>query len=275
MANKNVLEFVTPVGRLVNGSVYEPQTTDKNGVVKTFKTGKNAGQPRTDYVFRVAIPKAGEPHWNKTDWGSKIWAVGHVGYPNGGADRPGFAWKVIDGDSTVPTATGLIPAEAEGWPGNWVLTFTGSYAPQICNHDGSKQITEAGFVYLGCYVQVAANVVDNAPSQTPGVYLNHGAVAFAAHGERITYAVIDTKTVGFGKGVTLPAGASPTPIAGMSATPPAASPPPPPASLPPAHNGILNPGRRMTVLANDIPYESWIGQGWTDAQLIEKGLMLP
>ena len=34
------------------------------------------------------------------------------------------------------------------------------------------------------------------------------------------------------------------------------------------------PVRQMTAAAQGIPYESYVAQGWTDAMLVQNGLML-
>lgn len=270
---KNSQSFVTPAGRLILGSVYEPKAVERDGVPVLIKSGKNAGQVRKDYFFRVAIPKEGESHWRDTEWGAKIWAVGHDAF-GGMADRPQFVWKILDGDSDEPTVTGMIPVQAEGAEGCWLLSFTGSFAPQIVTFDGSEIIKQEGVVYPGCYVQVGATVVDNASRQTPGVYLNYNAVAFTAHGERITFASTDYKSLGFGKNVKLPLGASKQPISSFvgdsftetntqtpAAYPNILTPPPAPAA------------KRMTQNANGISYEQYVSIGWTDEQLIDQGLM--
>ena len=54
----------------------------------------------------------------------------------------------------------------------------------------------------------------------------------------------------------------PPPVPQAPATPMA--PPPAPAA----------PVRQMTAAAQGIPYESYIQQGWTDAMLVQNGLML-
>ena len=48
-------------------------------------------------------------------------------------------------------------------------------------------------------------------------------------------------------------------------------PPPAPMAPPPAP---VAPVRQMTAAAQGIPYESYVAQGWTDAQLVQNGLML-
>jgi hypothetical protein len=50
--------FTAPVGRMVQGSVDEPQTKDAQGALRVVKTGPNAGQPNPQYFIGVAYPKA-------------------------------------------------------------------------------------------------------------------------------------------------------------------------------------------------------------------------
>ena len=61
-----------------------------------------------------------------------------------------------------------------------------------------------------------------------------------------------------------------TPNTGFVQVPPPAAAPAPMAS-PPAPAA---PVRQMTAAAQGIPYESYVAQGWTDAQLVQNGLML-
>src|SRR6185437_2352094 len=159
MSHKEIL--LTPVGRLVMGSLYEPQTTDAEGKPLVIKSGAKAGQPQVRYFFALAISKGAESHWSETSWGSKIWNVGHASFPQGQAHNPTFAWKIVDGDSAIPNKKGVKPIDREGYPGHWVLSFSSSFAPGIYNSDGSQQILEQDAVNLGDYIQVYGNVQGN------------------------------------------------------------------------------------------------------------------
>ena len=287
MSHKETILF--PIGRLVQGSLYDPQTTDAENRPLVYKSGANIGQPRFDYFFAFAVEKNGETHWNQTEWGAKIWAVGLAGFPNGQAIAPTFAWKVKDGDSTIPNRVGRRPCDCEGFPGHWILNFNRPSAPQICNETGTEYILEPDFVKLGDYVQVYGEVRDNESLQQPGVYLNHSAVAFVRTGQRIVIGV-DVKSVGFGKSA-LPRGA--LDAAKGNFTPPAVVNPPlansgtyssvtPPPVPPLPHSTILTPPappappvHAMTAKAEGMPYESFIASGWTDALLVQHGLMMP
>jgi hypothetical protein len=288
--------LLTPVGRLVQGSLYEPQTTDAENKPLTIRTGPQAGQPRVDYFFSLAIPKSTEKHWAETPWGQKIWAAGHAGFPNGQASAPTFAWKVTDGDSQIPNRVGKKPCDREGHKGHWVLNFSSGFAPQIVNEDGSSYLLEKDYVNLGDYIQVAGTVTDNGSQQQPGVFLNHSHVAFVRYGKRITIGV-DPKSIGFGKGTVIPMDGSLTPPAQGFATPPVVMPvtngytppnaatySPPPAVQTPApapYPGILGaptvsvaiPQRTMLPPANGATYEQMVANGWNDQMLIQHGMM--
>lgn len=207
--------FTTPVGRLVMGSLYKAQTTDADGKPLLVKQGPNAGQPTVRYFFALAIPKnPGETHWAQTEWGQKIWQAGHAGFPQGQANAPTFAWKVLDGDSQIPNMKGKKPCDREGYPGNWVISFSSGFPPKIYNRDGSAAIVEPDAVKLGYYVQVNGDVASNENAMKPGVYINHQMVALAAYGPEIVTGP-DVASAGFGA-APLPAGASATPVGGFA-----------------------------------------------------------
>ena len=293
--------FTTPVGRMLMGSLYKPQTTDAEGKPLVIKSGPNAGQPKTQYFFAVGIAKGSEQHWSQTEWGAKIWAAGHAAFPNQ-APTPHFAWKVVDGDSTVPNRNGKKPCDREGYPGNWVVNFTSGFAPKIYNKDGSAQMVEPNAIKLGYYVQVNGDVDGNGSTQQPGVFINHSMVALSAYGPEIEIGP-DAASAGFGQGA-LPAGAMSTPAGGFNPVPPAAATPPvsvppaaatPPVSVPlavapPANPAFLQVGlpvappmpptppapvatTTMTAKAAGATRESFIAAGWTPALLVEHGYM--
>lgn len=287
------IELLTPVGRIVQGSLYSGQTTDAENRPLVYKTGANAGQPRVNFWFALALPKKGETHWNQTDWGKKIWEVGHAGFPNGQANSPSFAWKVIDGDSMIPNTQGNRPCDHEGFAGNWVLKYSGSFAPSLFNETGTLPLTEPNAIQLGDYIQVYGYVDSNNSTQQPGVYLNHSMVARSGFGQRILVGA-DPKSVGFGN-CPLPAGASLTPVsqafnatadatssANVASSVPTPAAPPvqpypniltPPIPISPVAVPPPAPQHVLTALAQGATYEQLIGTGWTDATLIQHGLM--
>lgn len=347
MATK--VSITSPVGRIVMGNLYTPGTTDAEGKPLVVKTGPNAGQPRVNFFFALAIPKGPEPHWAHTPWGNKIWNTGNQAFPNA-AQSPAFAWKIENGDSQIPNKKGRKPCENEGWSGHWIVKFSGGFAPKIYRQEGTGyvQMMEKDFCKPGYFVEVAFNVDGNGSQSQPGVYLNHDMVCFRAYGPEIQFGP-DPSQAGFGA-APLPAGASmtppassipmpaagaapggypaPMPQAGYPAPMPQAGlPPMPQAGLPPMPGGVpaplapvgsvpmqsapapvapapipvmpnpafvqmpppggapmpqagypaapVAPVRQMTALAQGIPYEAYIAQHWTDAMLVQNGLMLP
>ncbi len=310
MANEKV-QFLTPknpVGRLVGGSVGQGRDKDSSGLPYTIKTGAKAGQATVKYYIAVAIPKGAEQHWAATEWGAKVWQVGHTAFP-GIAQSPTFAWKVEDGDSQIPNSKGKKPCDRVGYKGNWILHCGTSIPMKACNADGSSPIDPA-LIKCGYYVQVALMCQGNGSSQKPGVYLNPQAVALVGggSGDEIVQG-LDIATAGFG-GATLPPGvaapanfltgaAPPVPgVTGTTFVPPQVPVPGTPPAVPgvtftspavpgvPAPNAaILAPpappappaapvGPVMTAKAAGQSYAAFKAAGWDDAALRANGYLV-
>jgi hypothetical protein len=223
-------QITTPVGRVVMGSLYNPNTTDAEGKPLVVKNGPNAGQARTNFFFALAIAKGAEQHWAQTEWGKLIWGVGHTAFPQA-AQSPSFAWKIEDGDSQVPNKRGRKPVDNEGWRGHWILKFSGGFAPKVYRQDGAGyvQVTDVDYIKPGHFVEVAGTVDGNGSQSQPGIYLNHSMVCFRAFGPEIVFGP-DVNEAGFGKSA-LPAGASAVPLAGSIPLPGAGMPAPPSAGV--------------------------------------------
>ena len=288
------INLTMPVGRLVQGSLYKGSSTNLEGQPLVVKSGPNAGQSRGDYFFAVAIPKGGEPHWNQTPWGRQIYDLGVRAWPAGQTGAPTFAWKITDGDSTVPNKKGRRPCDREGHPGHWVVGFSSGYVPKIYNRDGTAPIQEPDAVKLGYYVQVACNVAGNGNAINPGIYINHNMVALSGYGPEIIVGP-DAASVGFGQ-APLPPGASAIPVGAMpapadqapapayQAPAPApivvqpnpaflqAAPSPPPA--PPALPTPRSAHGTLTAKAAGATYDQLLAVGWTDATLSQHGMLL-
>ena len=205
MSNQ-VASFTTPVGRLLSGSAgdQEAVTDNQNNPKKN-----DAGEPLFQYRVSVAFQKTQQSWWDEPGFGGTILAAGQGDWPQGQWQNPDFSWKITDGDSQIPNKRGKKPCEMPNHAGHWILTFKTAFAPAMVNADGSQAIAADTF-YRGCYVQVHSTVRGNNTPSNAGVYLNHDAIAFAAHGERINSGP-DTTAVGFGGG-QLPPGASQQPI---------------------------------------------------------------
>ena len=269
--SKNI-GIMTPVGRLVQGSLYDPDDKDANGRPLMYKTGPKAGQPRVNFYFAIAIPKGTETHWNQTDWGKLIYQTGIDNYPNGQWQRPDFAWKIGDGDSTIPNTEGRRPCDYEGFAKNWILKTSGSFAPKLYNRYGSQQLSADIKIERGYFIQAYLNVASNKSDQKPGLYLNHSIVAFSEYGDIIVSGP-DASSLGFGQ-APLPVGARAVPAAAFVAPVDVATPPPAPAPAP--YPEILNaPARVLLPAANGLTYEQYKQAGWTDEQMIQNGIMAP
>ena len=209
-----------PVGRMVAGNLYTPNTKDFDGKPLVNKTGPNAGQPRVSYFLGFAVNKMGETHWAQTPWGAKIWEVGHRAFPQA-AQRPDFAWKIDDGDSQVPNKRGRKPCDQEGWAGHWILKLSGGFAPKVYRQEagGYVQVTEPNYIKPGYFLEASFSVDGNGNQSNPGVYLNLQMVCFRAYGPEIVFGP-NVEDAGFGH-APLPAGASMVPVT-----------PPRPASVP-------------------------------------------
>lgn len=235
------VNFTTPVGRLVSGSLSEPQTTDAEGKPLVVKSGPNAGQPRVDFYFALAIPKGAEQHWAYTEWGQTIYQAGAAAFPQAHQSQK-FAWKVQDGDSQIPNSKGKRNCDRPGYPGHWIVSFSSGYTPNVYSQNGTAftQITDLKSVKLGYYVQVQGNVQGNGSQQQPGVFLNHRMICLRGYGEEIVVGP-DVASAGFGA-APLPAGASAVPLAGqMPPAAPGAFPPPGAPGAPGAAPGAFPP----------------------------------
>jgi len=297
-------KITTPVGRLVwssGGNLLKGNSKNDEGKPYVYMTGPNAGEAYSKYDFGLAIPKDGRD-WRQTEWGSQIAAAGLAAWPSGQTGQAAFAWKIIDGDSTALNKANKRPCDKEGYPGHWVLSFQGTRPVRLYERSGDRWVEHSNpaAVKNGYYLQVEFTVSGNNVRTSPGVYLNHNMAAFIAYGPEIVSAFGDPNAAGFGTG-PLPPGASMTPPAPSAPLPGAASAPPPlpptpaaapplvsaappvtpntsymaataPAAPPPPAPPPTNPARVMLPAAT-ATYEQYRASGWTDAQLVQHGLM--
>lgn len=221
MSNNKGTELLTPVGRLVQGDCFEGQTTDAEGNPLVIKNGPNAGQPRVDYFMAIAIAKT-DPGWPAIWEAIKAEAI--KGFPHltahiqplaSPADigQLQFAFKVTDGDSTLPNKKGVVPSSKPGFPGNWVIGFSGGFAPKVYTKGGAELITNPELVKRGYYVRIYGSVKGNGSAQQPGVYLNHSMVELVGYGEEIVTGPSGDAIFGATPAAALPPGASATPLA--------------------------------------------------------------
>lgn len=271
--------FTSPVGRLVQGSLDEPQTKDAQGNPRVVKTGPNIGQPNPQYFIAVAFPKADPQGEFAAFWGVLV-AQAAADFPNlfpqgaaGACVHPKFAFKYVDGDGVDDN--GKPNAEKEGFAGHHVIRFASAYPPR-CFHAGRyaahEQIREKGAIKRGYFVRVNGTVEGNGNAQRPGIYVNLDMVELSAYGPETVSGPDAGQAFGAGPSA-LPAGATAAPVGaplppaggnvpGVPAAPAYAPPAVPPAALmapsaaPAPYAGFIPPvgsGPAPTAVAPSLP----------------------
>ncbi len=262
-------EILTPVGRMVQGDPFKSRNTNMEG--KPLVNQK--GEPRVEYFFAIAIPKT-DPGWPAVH--QVIQAEAQTGFPGGQFNLPTFSWKIVDGD---------LPAnvQKEGFPGNWILRCTSGWAPKIYTERGSSIIVNSEELKRGYYIRTLIKVKPNESSTKPGVYLNPVLVERVGYGAEIQSGPDGAQVFGGTPVTQLPPGASATPLANVTpispgvappiaaVPPPIAATPPPIAAVPPPIAAVVH---QMTAKAGGATYEQMIAQNWTNALLLEHGMML-
>lgn len=201
-----LIDNVSPVGRLVEGHPMELHpVTDDAGVQKITK----AGQPSVQCYVGLAIPKGPEQHWNQTAWGQVIQQAGVAGWPAGEHQQPAFAWKIVDGDSTIPNKKGRRPCDKEGFQGHWVVSMSSGFSIDCYNNGNyTQKIMRADTFKRGDYIRCIFTTQGNAPSQSPGVYINLRACELIRAGQEIIGASSVDASATFGQSAAvLPQGA--------------------------------------------------------------------
>lgn len=240
MSNRTPLNLLLPPGRLVSGSVHEAQTKDADNKPIVYKTGDKAGQPAKRWYFALAIPKTpGLGHWAHEAWGALIWARGHADFPQGNAQLPSFAWKIEDGDSTVPNKKMKKNCDREGFPGCWIIRMQSMVEPKTYTTMGQPagnpaRAIDATQIKTGYFVEVFVGIDGNDDvGRNPGLFINPSMVNLIGFGTEIVGGP-DVSQAGFGAAAA-PAGASLAPPANFNPnTAPAAPVAPAPVSAPPA-----------------------------------------
>ena len=211
------------VGRYVQGSLYKCYDKEADGTPRVYPAGHaKAGQPKITYWFACAYKKA-EAAWWETAWGKQVLTIGQTSWPQGQWSLPTFAWKIEDGDSTVPNKAGKRNCDMEGFAGCWIVNFSSQFAPKIYDEQLNQLIGE-NLVKCGWYIEVLGTVKSNTTARNPGVYINFDHVMYRAPGPEIVAAGSDPRaavaSLNFGRSV-LPPGvsAAPLPSAGAPSMP--------------------------------------------------------
>jgi hypothetical protein len=227
MANEKV-NFVTPVGRLLQGDPAVGNTVDR-------KTGKpltdKAGNPKTSYYLALGIPKTTNGQTIRSEQGlliignpvdliNMLRAEGKAGFPglfdvNGNCVRQDFAFKYIDGDSTAMNQDNKRWCDIEGFPGHWVFKFNTTLPIDLYDMNNGRINPQASPIKRGHYIRVLGNMAAGTDATKPSVFLNPSAVMHVAYGPEITG--FDTSSAFAGLPPSqLPAGASTVPVASAS-----------------------------------------------------------
>lgn len=195
--------ITSPVGRLVQGDVFEGSDKDMQGRPRLTQQG----QPKTQWFIGVAFLKG--PEWDAM-W-AQIAQAAQRDFPGQEWNAPGFAWKVVDGDA---------PANATkvGFPGHYILRMSTGFAPTAYNAE-NQQIVDHKQIKRGYYVQVYFSTRGNGEPATgkPGMYINHSMVRLVGYGEVISSG--PSADQAFGGAPALPVGASTAPVAPIAAMP--------------------------------------------------------
>ncbi len=272
-------------GRVVNGHPMKRRpVTKQNPQTKVDEPVMDpvTGLQRTDVYFAVAIPKTGETGsegWKTTPWGAQIAAAGARDWPTGEHASPGFFWKIIDGDSTIPNKKGIVPNTRQGWSGHWIVncsTMLGISCHHVGKYQPVDQIQNEAEIKCGDYCRVGLEVKGNGPSQSPGVYMNPRLFELTRAGEPIISegggpAAADV----FGGGEQAPTAAA---AAAPPAQPPAAGAPPPvaqpsaaaPPAAPTPAKDFLNPPAEVKYYHQHVGYTKaqLTASGWTEEQVV-------
>jgi len=270
--------ITTATGRYVWGDLFKSvPVTDDKGVPKLGKDGL----PMVEFNCFVAFNKT-DPAWLAFKRELKALDAAafpqyHVLDPATGAQmvKPGvaFADKIDDGDGLNKKGEPRA-APGNGYAGCDVLRFTTQYAPTVFGWNGSAwaQIVDPAAIKLGDYIQVSGDTKANTGA-SPGMYRNFDKVALYGAGERVI-----PKSGGLSAAEAFKAPPSaPTVAAGVALAPPQAGVPvaPPAPAAPAAPPAPVAAGPVMTAKANGASYESLVAAGWTDALLVEHGMMAP
>ena len=275
------IEFTTPVGRIVAGDLWTPRTTDHQGQPLTVKTGPNAGQARQEYYIGLAIPK-NAPEFQALY--AAMVAAGRQGFPSlfdaqGNCLRQDFAFKLIDGDSTIKNKANTRPCDKEGYPGHWVLNLATSISPKCYDRDVKQISPDSKAIKRGDYVRVHLSIAPNGNAQNPGIYVNPSMVQFSHAGEEIFSGPDAGAVFGAAPMSAAPVGAVATPMPALAGMPTGTVAPVPTAPVPPVPTAVtpapdfLNPPppapvvEKFSVNGQHYTRDQLLASGWQSAQI--------
>lgn len=296
------IEFVSPVGRLVQGSLTLEAKTDM--LTQKPKLDDN-GNPIKECFIALAIRKddPGLPAFHANFVAAAKADFPHLFDANGACTHPKFAWKIQDGDGR--DTNGESVANKPGHAGHYIFKMATRYLPKCFHHgkyDPAQQIQNAQeIIKRGYFIRVVGTIRGNGvtPAEkqaVPGLFVSPNLVELVAFGEEIVSGPDAAKAFGSAPAIgALPAGASTVPSVGSSAPAGLTAPPAPGLALPaaapalalpaaapalalpaaaPALPAIVAPAFIMQPSAMGATREALHAQGWTDALLLQHGHMI-
>jgi hypothetical protein len=307
------INLTTPVGRIVQGDLAKAQPViDNLGKQKLTRDGHPAIQ---HFISLAIPKTPGHTHWAQTEWGKQIYDEGARAHPNfaphptfswkiedgdsvipnkkgkKNADREGFPGHWIlkfrsgflpktynaDGSLAIPAdqikcgyyvqVNASIAGNTGDSPGVYLnpnMVALSGYGEEII---AGPDASEAGFGAAPLPPGASATPVGGfVPPIVPGVQTGTAPFPSApAPAVPVAPAVAP-----FVPSITPPASA-PTATTSPSNVPPPINPaflaPPPPPAAPPA--------KQLTAKAGSASYADLIKAGWTDALLVQHGILLP
>ena len=161
---------LSPIGRFVGGTIYEPYTKTPKGAPLL----DSRGQPKQQFKLFLAVDK------KNPDLKNYLLAVKKViasSWPKEKRDKDDFKKKYKDGNKEK---------EKDGYEGCVVFTFTSGFPPTIFDKGCETDITNVkDKIQLGDYVRIAGTIVSNKSDVQPGIILNLHAIEHCGLGERI------------------------------------------------------------------------------------------
>jgi hypothetical protein len=164
-------KFLSPVGRLVQGSFFKFSTKSKTGQPLVYKDGS----PRVQYYAALAFDKKNP---KTKEFVKQLQDIGNAAWPNNGTKKKDFAWKFVDGDHEDHK-------NKTGFAGHIVVKFTTGYAPALFTKGAAAKITDEKAVKCGDFFRIAGTSVSNKSSDKPGMIHNMKQVEHVGYGEEI------------------------------------------------------------------------------------------